>query len=146
MLVSRMMKTGFCLALVFVAGFGFFSSSACGKSVSVECDVHAGTCKAALGNGVDIVLEIAPKPVKAMQELTFTLTLSGGTPSADPYIDLGMPGMKMGPNRVDLKPMDDGSYQGKGFIVRCPSGKRIWKADITIPGVGEAEFVFDVVY
>ena len=143
---SLVLKIGLCTALVFVAGFGLFSSIACASSVSVECDVHAGPCKVVLEGGVEVVFDIAPKPVKAMQELTFTLMPTGGTPSADPYIDLGMPGMKMGPNRVELKPQGDGSYRGKGFIVRCPSGKRIWKADITIPGVGEAEFVFDVVY
>jgi hypothetical protein len=81
-----------------------------------------------------------------MSDLTFRITLTGKQPAAAPYIDLGMPGMKMGPNRVLLKPLGDGVYEGTGIIVRCPSGKRIWKATVTVPDMGTAGFVFDVVY
>jgi hypothetical protein len=91
-------------------------------------------------------LEITPRPVKAMQDLVFTVSISGNPPSKAPYIDLGMPGMKMGPNRVLLKRTDQGFYKGKGVIVRCPSGRRTWFADITIPGSGDVKFIFDVIY
>jgi hypothetical protein len=57
-----------------------------------------------------------------------------------------MPGMKMGPNRVFLKFVRKGVYEGTGIIVRCPSGKRTWQANITLPDLGEAKFVFDVIY
>ena len=81
-----------------------------------------------------------------MKDLTFDVTLSGGKPADAPYIDLGMPGMKMGPNRVPLTPAGDFHYQGKGIIVRCPSGKKTWLATITVPGMGSVAFIFDVVY
>jgi len=54
--------------------------------------------------------------------------------------------MKMGPNRVRLKPSGKGAHIGKGVIVRCPSGKRVWYSRITVPDRGTMEFVFYVIY
>jgi hypothetical protein len=67
--------------------------------------------------GTRVTMNIQPKPVKAMQDLTFTLTFSGEKPAVNPYIDLGMPGMDMGKNRVILKPAGDSVFQGVGVIV-----------------------------
>lgn len=113
----------------------------------INCDLNKGACTQTLG-GVEVTLEVTPKPVKAMQELSFKITLAGKLPPAPkaPYIDLGMPGMKMGPNRVQLKSAANHTYEGRGVIVRCPSGRRIWQATVIIPGVGQADFIFDVVY
>ena len=36
--------------------------------------------------------------------------------------------------------------KGQGVIVRCPSGKRIWRATVTLPSIGNVDFTFDVVY
>jgi hypothetical protein len=96
--------------------------------------------------GRTITLDIQPKPVKAMQDLIFRLTIQGKAPTSHPYIDLGMPGMNMGPNQVKLEPVGAGVYEGTGVIVRCPSGRRIWRARITVPEIGEVSFTFDVVY
>jgi hypothetical protein len=93
-----------------------------------------------------VSLDIEPKPVRAMQDLTFTVTLAGEKPAAPPYIDLGMPGMNMGRNRVILQPAGELVYRGEGVIVRCPSGRRTWKAKVTVPEAGSVEFVFDVIY
>ena len=81
-----------------------------------------------------------------MEELTFRVSVSGGTISAPPYIDLGMPAMEMGPNTVKMEKVDNGVYEGKGVIVKCPSGKTIWEATVTLPETGQASFIFDVVY
>ena len=93
-----------------------------------------------------MILEISPKPVNAMSHLKFRIILTGNQPVAPPYIDLGMPGMKMGPNRVPLKSVGNGVHEGTGIIVRCPSGKKVWKAMVTVPNMGTAEFIFDVIY
>jgi hypothetical protein len=111
----------------------------------INCDAHKELCTQSLGS-LTVSLEITPRPVKAMQDLVFTVSVSDNPPSKAPYIDLGMPGMKMGPNRVLLKRTDQGFYEGKGVIVRCPSGRRTWFANITIPGSGEVKFIFDVIY
>jgi len=83
-----------------------------------------------------------------MQDLSFRVTLDGKLPenSDSPYIDLGMPGMNMGPNRVQLKSAGNAAYEGRGVIVRCPSGRRTWQATIILPDVGQINFIFDVIY
>lgn len=93
-----------------------------------------------------MTLEIRPKPVKAMADLTFRVTSEGVSEKASPFIDLNMLVMDMGQNRVLLKNNGQGAYEGRGMIVRCRSGIRTWSATVTFPGVGTAEFIFDVVY
>ena len=114
-------------------------------SKMINCDIHHGTCTQKLQD-TDIIIDISPKPVKAMTDLKFTITLTGKQGVSKPFIDLGMPGMKMGPNRVLLKSNGKGVYSGTGTIVRCPSGKRIWKATVTVPNMGSVDFIFDVIY
>lgn len=108
-------------------------------------DIHEGpvTGKA---DGQTVILDITPKPVTAMTELDFTVELPGYDGDGAPFIDLGMPGMRMPPNRVILTRQEAGRYRGKGVIVRCRSGKRTWAATVTIPGGKRAVFTFDVVY
>jgi hypothetical protein len=113
----------------------------------VNCDLHNGACSQRVQD-TDVRLEVTPRPVKAMTDLLFKVTLSGEftvLPSA-PYIDLGMPGMNMGPNRVLLKSTGPASFEGQGVIVRCPSGRKIWQATVTVPELGVTRFVFHVVY
>jgi hypothetical protein len=114
-------------------------------SAMVNCDIQHSSCTQEL-SGTKVVLDISPKPVKAMTDLKFRIILTGKQPKAPPYIDLGMPGMKMGPNRVPLKSVGNGVHEGTGIIVRCPSGKKVWKATVTVPNMGTAEFIFDVIY
>ena len=134
------------LAFSFLLLFtSFFVPIVTAEESSINCQAHDGKCSLPLGEET-VILEITPRPVTAMQDSTFTVTLSGKAPAQAPFIDLGMPAMKMGPNRVQLKPTDNGAYQGKGVIVRCKSGRRTWFANVVLPGVGEAKFVFDVVY
>jgi hypothetical protein len=125
----------------------FFTNTAraTDHSKMINCNIHHGTCTLKLSD-TDITLDIGPKPVKAMTDLKFTVSLAGNKDVSEPYIDLGMPGMKMGPNRVLLKAVGKGVYTGTGIIVRCPSGKRIWKATVTVPDKGSVEFIFDVIY
>lgn len=113
--------------------------------VNVDCDIQTGGCQKQI-NARTVHLEIFPKPVKAMTDLTFQVKISGEPLSEAPFIELGMPGMKMGPNRVILKKKDAAIYEGQGVIVRCKSGKTIWQATITLPDIGSVVFTFDVVY
>ena len=110
-----------------------------------DCSIHATSCTKPVGDRM-VELDIHPKPVTAMQDLTFRVSVTGGAIAQIPYIDLGMPGMHMGPNHVELKQSAAMTYEGQGVIVRCPSGKRIWRATVTLPAIGKAEFTFDVVY
>ncbi|AOY59308.1 MULTISPECIES: hypothetical protein [Desulfococcus] len=120
------------------------------SGVMQNCDIQRGPCTQPLGSG-SATLEILPRPVRAMRDLTFRITLAvdpadGSTLSAPPYIDLDMPDMFMGYNRVHLTPERPGIWSGTGVIVRCPSGIPTWKAVLTVPDTGETVFVFDVRY
>jgi len=129
-----------CLLVIMLSTEPVFAGSA-----KINCQAHEGPCKLPLGKET-IALEITPRPVTAMQDSFFKVTITGDQPKEGLYLDLGMPAMKMGPNRVMLKSDGNGSYTGKGVIVRCKSGRRTWFANVVIPGTGEAKFVFDVVY
>ncbi len=107
-------------------------------------DIHAGPVSADAG-GQAVILEILPRPVRSMRALSFAVALPGAAATADALrIDLGMPGMRMPPNRVDLRRGTDGIYRGQGTIVRCGSGRRTWSATVTAPGGARAVFTFDV--
>jgi hypothetical protein len=138
-----------CTVIAVFGILGLFSavgSQAVSASESIiNCDAHKGVCSQALGN-LTVSLEISPRPVKAMQDLIFKVSITGPPLSKMPYIDLGMPAMKMGPNRVLLKRVSRGYYEGKGVIVKCPSGRRTWFANVVIPEAGEVKFIFDVIY
>jgi hypothetical protein len=113
----------------------------------INCDPNAGPCTQTLSE-ITVTLEVAPKPIKAMQDLSFTVTLTGKLPSVQkaPYIDLSMPGMQMGPNRVQLRSVGEHAYEGRGVIIKCPSGRKIWQATVTIPEAGQTDFIFNVIY
>jgi hypothetical protein len=98
----------------------------------------------AVAGGRKILLDIAPKPLKAMRELTFSVEVPGYGDAGNPWIDLGMAGMRMPLNRIDLRKEGDGRYRGKGVVVKCPSGMRTWTAAVNLPGEGKALITFDV--
>ncbi len=134
---------------IFFLGLLVFSACQTGVSlameVKVDCDIQSGGCQKQI-NARTVHLEILPKPVKAMKDLTFQVKISGDSILEAPFIDLGMPGMKMGPNRVILKKKDAATYEGQGVIVRCKSGKTIWQATVVLPELGSVVFTFDVIY
>jgi hypothetical protein len=132
-------------ALLLTVGLAAALCAPAGAAEPINCRIQQGACTQSLAGG-RVTLDINPRPVKAMIDLTFRVTLEALNPGASPYIDLGMPAMEMGPNRVALKKVARNTWEGTGIIVRCPSGKRLWRASVTIPEVGVAEFIFDVVY
>jgi hypothetical protein len=115
------------------------------SAAEINCKIQTGSCEQTVQDR-RVRLNILPKPVEAMQELTFRVSVSGAPLPEAPFIDLGMPGMEMGPNEVSLEQVNATAFEGQGVIVRCPSGKRTWKATVVLPEAGQAEFVFDVVY
>lgn len=106
--------------------------------------IHSGPCTKQAGDR-QVTLDISPKPVKHMQELTFKVTMAPaeGLPSSL-ILDLSMPGMMMGKNQVTLKRQPGGAWEGKGIIVKCRSGRTLWQATILSPELGNPAFSFDV--
>lgn len=134
------------LFLVFVmcmADSVFASDSKTGQMIN--CDIQHQPCVQLVSGGT-VRFDIQPRPVKAMEDLTFEVKVTGLELSGLPVIDLGMPGMKMGPNQVKMEMTTAGVYKGTGIIVRCPSGKTIWQARVHLPEIGSVDFIFDVIY
>ena len=125
------------------AAFPSASSSEAAPESTTPCDLNRTSCTKSL-SGCHVTLDINPKPIRAMKKLTFIVVVSGKKPEAEPSIDLGMPGLEMGPNQVNLTLVKEDTYQGEGVVVKCPSGKKTWQAIVTIPPLGIVEFVFDV--
>jgi hypothetical protein len=100
------------------------------QATKPDCRLDAGPCVRTDG-ALTLILDITPKPLEVMRELTFTVIVKeGGKPVPDALllIDLSMPGMYMGKNVVRLTHRADGVYEGTGVIIRCPSGGKIWQA------------------
>lgn len=106
--------------------------------------IHLGPCTKQVRNR-NVTLEIDPKPVMHMKELTFRVrvTPADGLP-ANLALDLGMPGMMMGKNQVNLIRKTTGTWEGKGIIVKCRSGRTLWKATILSPELANPGFTFNV--
>jgi hypothetical protein len=133
-------------AVVFLlSGLIFEHASTSASGPEAGCDIHHGPCTQVIG-GTEVSLEITPRPVKAMEELHFKVVVRGGQLSHPPFVDLDMPGMFMGPNVVRLKATSLDTYEGRGLIVKCMSGRRDWRATVSLPGIGKAQFFFYVVH
>ncbi len=129
---------------IFLVLFLFGCSS--GTEATADCDPHAGPCTKEV-DGYTVTLDISPKPVRHMKELTFGVVFSGGSPalfSDSLLLDLSMPGMEMGKNQVVLKKAGDNRYTGKGIIVKCLSGRTLWRATLLISETLEPTFTFNV--
>jgi hypothetical protein len=76
-----------------------------------------------------------------MTDLAATaLVRRGGAPLDGAAVELGleMPGMEMGPNVARLAPSGAGRYAGKVVLVRCPSGRKGWRARVSLTPAGGA--------
>ncbi|NTV66893.1 MAG: hypothetical protein HGB06_04290 [Chlorobaculum sp.] len=106
--------------------------------------IHSGPC-AKQANGRTVTLDITPRPVRAMQPLLFRVSVepSGDLPPVL-MLDFSMPGMYMGQNRMKLVRTASGAWEGRGVIVRCMSGKKLWQLMLLSPELGNPAFSFDV--
>ncbi len=121
-------------------------SGGCSRhDAATDCDINKGPCTRDTGTA-EIIFDITPKPVKAMQELTFTVKIKGSSGADNLIITLGMPGMYMGGNKVIARKSAKDTYTGKGVIPRCLSGKRLWQATVETPEDEKAGFLFNVLY
>jgi hypothetical protein len=110
----------------------------------VDNNIHEKACTITSGN-YNVTLNIEPKPVQHMKELTFSVTVKPCDKLPDTLqLDLSMPGMEMGKNQVTLIKKSGGLYEGKGIIVRCMSGRTLWRATIISDELKNPAFTFNV--
>ena len=110
-----------------------------------DCEIDKNPCSRHVGSH-EVILDITPKPVKAMRLLDFTVVISGNTGKGKLPVDIGMPGMYMGKNQILLQGDGTGKFTGKGIIPRCSSGGSLWKTTVNMPDAGTAEFLFNVTF
>lgn len=132
--MTDLYRTGTALTVLVAVVLLSTVSPATAADAVPDCRINEGPCASAAGN-LAIGLEVLPRPVKAMRELSFNVTVrdrGAAVTSAAVSVDLSMPGMVMGKNVVILRHQGNGRYEGKGVIVRCPTGQRVWKADVAV--------------
>lgn len=112
---------------------------------AADCSIDQGPCTKVIGK-TEVTFDISPKPVKAMRDLIFMVSIRDEGGPHPLRVDLSMPGMYMGKNEVILKKEPGERYTGRGIIPRCSSGKSLWQAEIEIPGVGKFSYTFNVTY
>jgi len=99
-----------------------------------DCDFNKGTCtRTEEISGLEITLDINPKPLTVMSELQFNVSINNkGMPvsNAETALYLTMPGMFMGKNEVLLKHSHGNNYEGSGIIPYCSSGAKTWMAEV----------------
>jgi nitrogen fixation protein FixH len=116
---------------------------------SSACDLAAAPCTRALDGGRTLTLDLAPRPLKPFADLVVTAELRDATgrplDGADVAVSFSMPAMFMGENRAVLAASDAGRYVGKAVLVRCPSGRQEWRAEVSLhaPGMAPATATFD---
>jgi hypothetical protein len=145
---------------VFIASLAFFAVASIillseeGRSKPVDCEIDRGPCAKAFGKtGAVAIFEIVPRPVETMKNLLFRVELKGGqipVTDGDMVVSLSMPGMYMSENRIKLTHVGEDKYEGEGVIVRCPSGRNLWRAEVIMrrpaphSDMQETSFVFRV--
>jgi hypothetical protein len=111
---------------------------------AVDNSIHEKACSVTVGQRT-VTLNIEPKPVKHMKELTFSVTVTPCEKLPETLLlDLSMPGMQMGKNQVTLVKKSACRYEGKGIIVRCMSGRTLWQATVLSDTLNNPAFTFNV--
>ncbi|MFN3604009.1 MAG: hypothetical protein ACK4UJ_04795 [Leptonema sp. (in: bacteria)] len=90
-------------------------------------------------------IDLNPKPVRVMKEITFTIELNQY--EFDPeeiLLDLTMPEMYMGENKVILKKNQKNVYEGKGVLPECSSNFTRWNIEIFFNNRKSTNIQFDI--
>ncbi len=107
------------------------------------CNLNTGPCSVAVGNRT-VTLEIMPKPARTLAPITFAIAVSDRVVADQLIVDLSMPEMYMGTNRIVARRTGGSTFVGKGIIPHCPSGKKLWQASIELADAQAAAFRFHV--
>ncbi|HSN90581.1 MAG TPA: FixH family protein [Anaeromyxobacteraceae bacterium] len=108
--------------------------------VAPACDAGASPCARPLPGGGQVVLDLGPRPLRTMREIEVRVEVRPPGRAAERRVSVSfeMAGMKMGENRVALAPAGPGRFAGKAVLVRCPSGRKDWVAEVEVSAPGQA--------
>ncbi len=109
------------------------------SEMSKECDLHKSSCSVEVENFGKVSLEIMPKDIPLMKELTFVVTSSKDVDSFD--LNIFATNMNMGYHKFKLKKIAPNRYEAKGTLPTCVVGGMIWRAEVVNSNHG-AVFIF----
>lgn len=94
------------------------------------CDLHKESCSTGRG-GLELSLDLGSQPVPIAKNFIATVNLSGIQPTK---VELDITGvnMYMGFNRVALKEVGEGVYQGNSMLAFCTNEKMIWQVGVLL--------------
>lgn len=97
---------------------------------SPSCDLHVNSCKADIPKIGSIELDIEPKSIPLMEELTFTVKTKKDISTDELDLQIYATNMNMGYHRFTLKKISKNTYQAKGILPTCTVGGMIWNAEV----------------
>ncbi|HSD19794.1 MAG TPA: FixH family protein [Anaeromyxobacter sp.] len=112
-----------------------------GAAAAPPCDLGEGPCTRALDGSGEVTLELGPRPLRTMRELAVSAEVRDGGAAiagAGVKVSFAMKGMQMGDNTAALAAAGAGRWAGQAVLVRCPSGRKDWTADVTVTQPGAA--------
>lgn len=110
-----------------------------------NCDLHVTPCEITIKDGTSFTLDITPKDIPLMENITFKVKSSNAN-FDDLKIRIYATNMMMGEFELPLKNMGNGNYETTVFLPTCPVGDMKWNADIergTLTKLIGARFQFE---
>ena len=96
-----------------------------------SCDLHNSACAITIQDGTSFELEISPKSIPLMEQITFSIK-SNNAKLENLYLNIYATNMFMGDFNLPIKNLGDGNYKAVGTLPTCPVGDMQWNADIRI--------------
>jgi hypothetical protein len=101
------------------------------------CNLRDGPCTRPLDGGGEVTLELGPRPLRTMRDLAVRVQVTGAA-ADEVSVRFAMPEMEMGENRSALAASGGGRFDGSAVLVRCPSGRKDWLAEVRLARGGVA--------
>lgn len=110
------------------------------QTLSPDCDLRAGPCRHAMGDGV-VTLAIAPRSIPLMQPLRLEVDVEG-LEVVEALVEVRGLNMDMGLNRTRLQRDADGRWIGETILPVCSRRKMKWEAAVRLIGRDRVEIPF----
>lgn len=108
------------------------------------CDLQKSACSLETPNGGRVTLNITPKPIPLVQELTIEVQIAS-MQAQQVAIKFNGTDMDMGPNNVTLQAQEQGVFTGNGLLPVCIRNRMQWQAEVYVQterGIIIAPFIF----
>lgn len=105
---------------------------------SKQCNLHVSSCSINIPEKGEISLDIEPKNIPLMKELTFKVHLQNDISKDNLDLNIYATNMNMGYHTFKLKKISEKTYEAKVILPTCILGNMIWRAEVVIYNIGGA--------